>query len=146
MSKKADEVREHRQSEATLLGKVKMSASNLADVDYEGGPDDLHNEGSFSALPDSGQFVAQSQVFGPSGDTLEGTFGDSDPTGRLCHSSEKGLGGSSEVGLGFGQLGHRLLQKLLEVVSLRSKPTGGGRVLTIFPLPTSRSTLEKLLP
>ena len=146
MTEDGDEVREFSPRRAQLLGWNEKSVLDEAGLRYEGNLDGFHAEGSISSRADSGPFAAQSQPFGPSSDTLDGTFGAMDSAGYLLHSSKKSGSDEGDSGLGFSQLGHRLLQRLLEVVSLRSKPTGGGRVLTIFPLPTSRSILEKMMP
>ena len=46
----------------------------------------------------------------------------------------------------LGSCGRFLLQRLLEVLPLRSQYMGGGNVRSIFPLPTSRDVLEKEFP
>ena len=50
------------------------------------------------------------------------------------------------VGKCLGSCGHVLLQKLLEVIPLRSKTKGKREKTAIFPLPTSRVQLQKAFP
>ena len=49
-------------------------------------------------------------------------------------------------GLTLGDVGLKLQQTLLEVLPLRSQPTGKGEKLAIFPLPTSRTVFVALKP
>ncbi len=49
-------------------------------------------------------------------------------------------------GMKLGDLGVRVLQCLLEVLPLRSKTTGCGESLSLFPLPTSRMVLSESFP
>ena len=55
-------------------------------------------------------------------------------------------GVSDLVGLRAHNLGQRVLQHLLEVVTLRSSSTGKRSSNDLFPLPTSKSNLEETLP
>ena len=43
-------------------------------------------------------------------------------------------------------LGSRVLQKFLEALPLRSKPTGSGQSDSLFPIPTSRNVLQSRYP
>ena len=67
-------------------------------------------------------------------------------SGSSRNSEEKDLSAFCLEGLSLGKLGGRVLQLLLEVVPLRSKPTGGRTSRCAFPLPTSRKLLQDLFP
>ena len=64
--------------------------------------------------------------------------------------SESRISGVSELeGKNLGQIGHVVLQQLLEVLSvvpLRSQTTGKGNGKCVFPLPTSREILLTCFP
>ena len=75
---------------------------------------------------------------------LQGVF--SLPAGSPRPSGEKEFDRFGLKGAGFRELGHLLLQKLLEVLPLRSKTMGKVRNLDGFPLPTSRDHMKSLFP
>lgn len=49
-------------------------------------------------------------------------------------------------GLGVHEMGHKILQWLLEVVPVRGQSKGGGNGLSLFPLPTSSLSLGRASP
>lgn len=53
---------------------------------------------------------------------------------------------ADSVGLRVQDLGWRVFESLFEVSPLRSSPKGGRKLSDLFPLPTSKSYLESLLP
>ena len=61
-------------------------------------------------------------------------------------SEEKDASNFSLEGLRMKGLGHGILQRFLEVLPFRSKPTGGRDVFSVFPLPTSRDVLKVTFP
>jgi len=102
-----------------------------------------------ATVPEKGDVFPQMDRFHPefNGEaTAESTV--LEPNGSLVKAKKMQLG-SSEVdwflGKTLGECGDKLLQRVLEVLPLRSKPTGsGGR--SLLPLPTSRNHLLEVCP
>ena len=69
------------------------------------------------------------------------------PSGDLETNGGRGKKGVSDLeGLGVHEVGHKVLQWLLEVLPLRSSPKGNMKGLSLFPLPTSRMSLSGAFP
>ena len=79
-----------------------------------------------------------------------GLLPDQEPTSGTDLQTECNKRKSSEslscVGMTIGCCGSLLLDRLLEVLPLRSKSTGGRDKISLFPLPTSRSKLRQRYP
>ena len=92
---------------------------------------------------DQGLLTPPSQQYSSLPELIEVSHGLSG-TSRL--SEEKDASSFSLEGLRMKELGQGILQRFLEVLPFRSKPTGGRDVFSVFPLPTSTDVLGITFP
>eukprot|EP00438_Fugacium_kawagutii_P031430 Skav205780 [mRNA] locus=scaffold1714:813079:816645:- [translate_table: standard] len=82
-----------------------------------------------------------SRAGGESTDLPSGSLGTNHSAAEHVRGTGKDGAASGLSGLSLGECSPKLLQRLLEVLPLRSKPTGKRNRSSLFPLPTSRDVL-----
>ena len=84
----------------------------------------------------------------PLGDNPSAVFPNSESGFPPSSGKKSEAEGTGEIGSGFclRSLGGQVLHRFLEVLPLRSQPTGTGALGDFFPVPTSKEILQDLFP